>query len=180
MDQNFVQSEGGILVPAPQKLIVGGIFKGEIYRKGRLIDEWEEPNLVVNEGLNFLLDVMFRGTTQVNPWYCAVFEGNYTPVATVTAATITAASTECTAYASATRPEYVEAAAASQSTTNSASRASFVFNATKTIYGAFIASNSAKSATTGYLFSAARFSTSKNVESADELLLTYTFTASSV
>jgi hypothetical protein len=64
--------------------------------------------------------------------------------------------------------------------TNSASRASFVFNATKTIYGAFLISNSTKGGTTGTLFSAARFATAKSVESGDELLLTYTFTATSV
>jgi hypothetical protein len=75
--------------------------------------------------------------------------------------------------------EYTEAASSAQSTTNSASRASFVFNATKTIYGAFLVSASAKSATTGTLFSAARFSTSKSVESSDELLLTYTINATS-
>jgi hypothetical protein len=109
-----------------------------------------------------------------------VFEGNYTPVATVTAATITSASTECTAYDETTRQAYNEAAASSQSTTNSANKATFTFNATKTIYGAFLASASAKSATTGTLFSAAAFSSSKSVISGDQLLLTYTFTASSV
>jgi hypothetical protein len=55
-----------------------------------------------------------------------------------------------------------------------------VFNATKTIYGAFLISNNTKGGTSGTLFSAARFSSSKSVESTDELLLTYTFTASSV
>ena len=179
MHQEFVKSEGGILMP-DTKLVVGGVFRGEIFRDGKLIEEFEDHNLVVNEGLNHLLDVIFRGTTQVNPWYLGLFEGNYTPVATVTAATITSASTECTAYASATRPEYVEAAAASQVTTNSANRASFVFNATKTIYGAFLVSSSTKSGTSGVLMSAARFATSKNVENGDELLLTYSFTASSV
>jgi len=164
----------------PQGIIAKGRYHGQHIRAGRVIDEWDDANLVVNEGLNALLDIMFHGSTQITTWYMGVFEGNYTPVATVTAATITSASTECTAYASATRPEYTEAAASSQSITNSASRASFVFNATKTIYGAFLVSTSTKSGTSGTLFSAARFSTSKAVESLDELLLTYTFTASSV
>jgi hypothetical protein len=169
-----------IIRPAVSGLLAKGRYSGQIIRAGRVIDEWEDDNLVVNEGLNSILGVMFHGDTQITTWYCGVFEGNYTPVATVTAATITSASTECTAYASATRPEYVEAAASSQSITNSASRASFVFNATKTIYGAFLVSSSTKSGTSGVLFSAARFSTSKAVENLDELLLTYTFTASSV
>lgn len=160
-------------------LIAAGRYHGTIIRGGRVIDEWEDDNLVVNEGLNSVLSVYFNGGTQITTWYCGIFEGNYTPVATVTAATITSASTECTAYAAATRPEWVEAAPSSQSITNSASRASFVFNATKTIYGAFLVSTSTKSGTSGTLFSAARFSTAKSVVADDELLLTYTFTAAS-
>jgi hypothetical protein len=173
----MVQTEAGLLVPAG--LRVGGRFLGQILRKGKVIDEFECPNLVTNEGLNHILNVAFNGATPVSPWYLGIFEGNYTPVAGVTAATITAASTECTAYVAATRQEYVEVASTAQTITNAASRASFVFNATKTIYGAFLASNSAKSATTGTLFAAARFGSAKAVTTDDELLLTYAFTAAS-
>jgi hypothetical protein len=179
MSMDYVATEGGVLVPQ-QGLIVGGIYQGQIVRDGKIIEEFEDHNLVVNEGLNHMLDVLLHGSTQVATWYLGVFEGNYTPVATVTAATITSASTECTSYDEATRQAYVEAAASSQSTTNSASKATFTFNATKTIYGAFLVSASAKSATTGTLFSAAAFSSAKSVVSGDQLLLTYTFTASSV
>lgn len=160
-------------------LLAFGAYHGTLIRKGRIIEEFVEKNLVVNEGLNALLDIMFHGGTQVATWYIGLFEGNYTPVATVTAATITSASTECTAYDESTRVAYNEAAASSQSITNAANRASFTFNATKTIYGAFLVSASTKSATTGTLFSAARFAASKSVVSSDELLLTYTFTAAS-
>ena len=175
----YAATAGGILLPE-NALKVGGRYHGQIIRDGCVIDEWEDDNLVVNEGLNSLLNIMFAGSTQITTWYLGLFEGNYTPVAGVTAATIAANSTECTAYTSATRPEYTEASASSQTITNSASRASFTFNATKTIYGAFLVSNSTKSGTSGTLFSASRFSSSKSVVSDDELLLTYTFTASSV
>lgn len=176
---DYRESAGGILIP-DHNLVVGGIFDFEHIRNGETIDRWSTPNLVTNEGLNHILGVEFHGDTQITSWYIGLFEGNYTPVAGVTAATITAAATECTAYDSATRPAYDEAAAASQSITNSASRASFVFNATKTIYGAFLVSASAKSATTGTLFAASRFAASKAVVDDDELLVTYTIAASSV
>lgn len=179
MENGYEMSKGGILLP-PQKLHVGGKYTGQIIRQGEVIDEWEDDNLVVNEGLNALLGIMFNAQTQISTWYLGLFEGNYTPVATVTAATFVAAATECTAYASATRPVFNEDAPASQVINNATNRASFVFNATKTIYGAFLTSNSTKSATSGTLFSAARFGTSKSVVSSDELLLTYSFTASSV
>lgn len=161
-------------------ILVRGKYSGQIIRAGKIIEEFEDHNLVVNEGLNALNDIMFHGSTQITTWYLGLFEGNYTPVATVTAATISSAATETTAYTSSTRPEYVEAASSSQVTTNSANRASFVFNAAKTIYGAFMVSSPTKSGTGGTLFSASRFSSSKSVESGDELLLTYAFTASSV
>lgn len=175
----FSRTDSGLLVPQ-QGVTVHGVWQGQHVRNGEVIDQWEDHNLVVNEGLNALLDIMFHGSTQITTWYCGVFEGNYTPVATVTAATITSAATECTAYDEAARVAYDEAAASSQSITNSASKATFTFNATKTIYGAFLVSNSTKSGTTGTLFSAARFSAAKSVVAADQLLLTYTFTASSV
>lgn len=176
---NFEASAGGILLPVAN-LAVGGRFTVDHIRDGELIDREELSNLVTNEGLNHILDVVLHGTTQVSPWYIGLFEANYTPVATVTAATITAASTESTAYDESTRVVYDEAAAAAQSVTNSASKATFTMNGTKTIYGAFLISASAKSATTGVLLSAARFNTSKAVVDDDQLLLTYTFNASSI
>lgn len=178
MEPNFEMTSGGVLMPS-SKLLVGGVFHGQIVRAGKVIEEFEDHNLVVNEGLNSLLEVYFRSSTQITSWFLGLFEGNYTPVAGVTAATITSASTECVAYSQTTRQGFSPAAASSQSITNSASRATFTFNATKTIYGAFLVSNSTKSATTGTLFSAARFASAKSVESGDELLLTYSFSAAS-
>lgn len=170
---------GEVLAPE-NNLRVGGVFTVEHVRDGVVIDKFETPNLVVNEGLNALLGIMFHGDTQVTTWYIAPFEGNYTPVAGVTAATITANSTECTAYDETTRVAFDEAAAASQSISNTASKATFTFNATKTIYGAFLVSNSTKSGTTGTLFAATRFAASKAVVDDDQLLVTYTLNASSV
>lgn len=171
--------EKGVLVPS-SKLACIGRYDGQIIRNGEVIEEFTEYNLVTNEGLNSILNVYFMGSTQLTSWFMGCFEGNYTPVATLTAANIASASTECTAYTSSTRPTFTPATATAQSITNAASRASFVFNATKTIYGAFVISNNTKAGTTGTLFSAARFSTARPVESGDELLLTYTFNASSV
>lgn len=159
---------------------IGGIFTYELRRKDGTIEKWKSHNLVVNQGLNHVLDVALHGVAAVNPWYVAIFEGNYVPLATDTAATIVAAATECTAYTEATRPEYVEAAAATQSITNSASRATFTFNATKTIYGAFLTSVATKSATTGTLLAADKAATSKAVTSGDQLLVTYTLTLTAV
>lgn len=176
---NYVDNGKGLLLPEKQELIVAGRYDATLVRKGEVIDEFSFDNLVVNQGLNALLDIMFHGSTQITTWYIGLFEGNYTPVSGVTASSIVAAATECTAYDQSTRVAFDEAAASGQSITNSASRATFTFNASKTIYGAFLTSLATKSGTTGTLFSAAKFGSSKAVESGDELLLTYTFTAAS-
>lgn len=172
----YQHSKGGILLPVAA-LAVGGVFTVDHMRDGELLERSESPNLVTNEGLNHILSTVLAGGTPVGTWYLGLFEGNYTPVGTVTAATITSASTESTAYDEATRQEYQEAAPSSQSVTNAANRATFTMNATKTIYGAFLVSASAKSATTGTLLAAARFGSAKAVADDDQLLITYTFNA---
>lgn len=171
-----VDEENGLFLPA-QKVTIGGVFTHDVRRNGVLLGERSDHNIVVNQGLDHILDVVLHASTQVTTWYIGIFEGNYTPVATDTAANITANSTECTAYDESTRVEYVEAAASSQSTTNSANKATFTINATKTVYGAFLASASAKSATTGTLLAASRFSASRSLVATDELLITYTISA---
>jgi hypothetical protein len=164
----------------PNQMGVRGAYIGEIIRNGQVIDRFIAPNLVVNQGLNATLNVMFRSAAQQANWYLGLFKGNYTPVAGLTAATVTAASTEATEYANATRPGLVAVDATAQLLTNAASRASFVFNASITVYGGFLISDNAKSGTAGILFSAARFPSAKAVVSGDELLLTYNLNASSV
>lgn len=173
---DFKKTPGGLIMPAAAAL-VGGVFTGQIIRDGEVIDEFSDHNMVVNQGLNSLLNVYLNGATQLGSWFLGLFEGNYTPVATVTAATIVSASTECITYDESTRPQFQPAAAASQSITNSANRATYTFNQVKTIYGGFLISSSAKSGASGTLFSAARFSSSKQVVIGDQLLLTYQFDA---
>lgn len=158
---------------------VGGIFTIEHVRDGKVIDTWVEKNIVVNEGLNDLLQVHLGGGTQKPTWYVGLFEGNYTPVATDTASNIATNSTESTAYDETTRPEWVEAAASSQQITNSANKATFTINASKTIYGAFLISDDTKGGSLGVLFAASKFSVSRAVVAGDQLLITYTVQAAS-
>ena len=110
---NYDKTVGGVLMPA-STLGAHGSYMGQIIRDGRVIDEFEYENLVVSEGLNYLNDVMFFNVAATSTWYLGVFEGNYTPVATVTAATITAAATECITYNEAARQAFVPVASAAQ------------------------------------------------------------------
>lgn len=173
---HYERTDTGLYFPR-QKVNIGGIFYNDVRRNGELIGEEASPNLVVDEGLDHLLNVLFRGGTQVTTWYIGIFEGNYTPQASDTASNIATNSTESTAYDESVRQEFDEAAPSSQTVTNSASRATFTINATKTIYGAFLISDSTKSGTTGTLLSASAFSSSRDLVDDDELLIRYDFTA---
>lgn len=173
----FERAASGLYLP--EGMLGRGVWKGQLFRKGKLIDEFEDHNLIVNQGLNSNLGVYFQGQTPITSWFMGIFQGNYTPVSTDTAATIASASTECSSYASPTRPAWTPAAPSAQSITNSASPASFVFNASQTIYGAFLVSSNVIGGTAGTLWSAGVFSSSKDVVSGDQLLMTYTFNSSS-
>jgi len=161
------------------QLELGGRYIGQIIRNGIVIDEFEFKNIVVNQGLNYALNAGFGQASALTNWYIGLFEGNYTPTAGVDASTIASLSTETTAYTSGTRPAWtLPGATTTQQLTNGAARADYVFNATKTLYGAFLVSSNVKGGAAGTLFSAAKFTTPKAVDSGDELLITYTLTAS--
>jgi len=72
---------------------VGGYFTFEAIRDGKTLWVEKSDNIVCNEGLDYLLNVAVDGATQKLSWYVGLFSGNYTPIAGVTAATISSAST---------------------------------------------------------------------------------------
>ena len=156
----------------------------EHWRSGKLIDEWDERNLCTEEGLDAVLDIMFHASTQITVWAIALFEDDYTPLSTNTYAV--PGYTESTAYTEGVRQDYVEAAAASQVTTNVASKAEFSMNATKTIHGAALVgggtdyNDNTDVAGGGTLFSSSQFSSSKSVENGDTLKVTISITSSDV
>lgn len=187
---HFNKAASGLLLPDHDEplsqfrdrvasFLVAGRYHGTIIRDGEVIDEFDAKNVVTNEGLNSLLNVYLNAASQISTWYLGLFTGNYTPVSSDTAATIAANATEATGYTAGARQQFTPAAASGQSITNSANRASFTFNATQTIYGAFLASSGVINGTSGTLFSAAQFGTAKNVVNNDQLLLTYTFNGAS-
>lgn len=151
----------------------------EVIRDGVVIDREEVHNLVPTQGLNHILNVEFKSTTQVTAWYLAIFEGNYVPTSADTAAALPAAATESTAYAESTRVLFVGGTVAGGVLDNSASRAEFTMTAAKTIYGAFMTSAPAKGATTGVVISSVRFSAAKNLVATDILRITAGMTLTS-
>lgn len=163
----------------PILLRVGGKFQIQHLRNGEVIDEFESENIVVNQGLNYVLNTALDALASQASWYIGIFSGNYVPVATDTAASIATNATESRAYTSTTRPIWTPPAGGStaQEIDNSASKAAFSMNATATIYGAFLVSSNVISGTAGVLFAASQFSAPRSVVTNDQLLITYAVSA---
>ena len=140
--------------------------------------KWSETikNLVVTVGKNAMLDEFFAGSAYTAAWYLGLVDGTSSP-------TYNAADTmgshagwsEFTSYSEATRPAptWSSASAGSKATTAT----SFSISGSGTVAGAFMTTGSAKSGTTGTLYSAGNFTGgSRTVASGDTLNVTYTAT----
>ena len=160
----------------------GGVYRIECIDKDGNV-KWvaEEHNLVVNEGLAYMAGSALTSVTAITTWYIGLYGAgaSNTPAAADTMSSH-AGWTEVVPYSNATRVActFVTATTADPSVaTNSASPATFNINATSTVGGAFLVSNSTKSGTTGTLFSASDFSApgDRSVVSGDTINVTYTF-----
>jgi hypothetical protein len=147
---------------------------------GNLKWEAESKNLVVNGGLQDMNAKYFTGSTYTAAWYIGLYgaAASNNPAASDTMSSH-AGWTEIVPYSNATRPvcTFGTPTTANPSVaTNSASPSSFSINATSTVGGAFLTSNSTKSGTTGTLYSAADFGSpgDRSVASGDVLTVTYT------
>lgn len=164
------------------KGIVGsqGYWGIKIYdAKGALVKEDEWKNLVVNEGLNYLLSSGLAAGTPITSWYVGLMGGTPTVAAADTLASHSGW-TEVTAYTQTGRQAWTPGTVASESVDNSASVASFSINANSTtIGGAFLCS--AASGTTGTLYAAGAFTGGNNViGSGSTIQVTATFTQAAV
>lgn len=151
-----------------------GRFKVEHIRNGEVIGQYAMPNGIVDEGLNSLLDVYFHNQAQIATWYIGLVDNSgFSAFANADTMGSHAGWAESTAYDEATREEWVEDAAASRSISNS-TPAEFTINATATLKGIFVTSNSTKGGTTGTLWATAAFSSNVGVVDNDILRITYT------
>jgi hypothetical protein len=157
-----------------------GVYLLECYDKdGNLKWRDEIHNLVVNGGLQDMNAKYFTGSGYTATWYIGLYgaAASNNPAAGDTASSHLGW-TEITPYSNATRPTCTfgtPTTANPSVATNSASPASFTINATATVGGAFLISNSTKGGTTGTLYSASDFTSpgDRSVVSGDTLNVTY-------
>jgi len=145
--------------------------------------KWEEKfsNLVVDVGLDDLLDKYLKGSAYTAAFYVGITDSTPTVVAADTMASH-AGWTEVIAYDEVTRPVLTLGTVTTQSVDNSASVAVFTVNAgSTTIGGAFVSTDNTKSGTTGTLYSAGSFTGGDKILDASDILnVTVTLTSAAV
>ena len=114
-DENFKRRVAALLDPR-------GVFQ-LVHRSkhGEIIDITEWRNLVTNQGKNYILDAAISTNTPVSPadnWYFMIFSGAFTAAAGSTYAGGGGGTEVTTGYSEATRQEWDNGDASSQSVTN--------------------------------------------------------------
>ena len=176
---NYERTPSGILIDkGGMNALANGSFMHTLYRDGEA-DPALDPNLVVNEALDHMLNNLFNGSTQVTQWFVALFSGNVTPAAGWKGSTWRGLATEFTDYTPAARPEFITETTTTQSIDNSGDEALFTFvGAGLTVRGAVLVQASAKGADTGLLLAATRFAADRTgLGAPDKLGVQYVITA---
>lgn len=168
-------------VSAIEKFFIESSWEWEHWRDGKLIDEWVDKNICMDEGLISVLDVYFSKATQITDWYILIYNTNTTPATGMNYAT--KVFTESTHYSEANRPAWQEGGGGAKSITNTANKASFTMSTAESVYGAGLvgggsaAPTKGDSAGGGILYNVSDFSGgSKSVASDDVLKVTVALT----
>ena len=137
--------------------------------------KWEETieNLTVNTGLADMLSKYWKGSAYTAAFYVGL-KGTGTIAAADTMASH-AGWSEVAGYSQGARPALTFGSVTGTTTTsvdNSASPAAFGINATVTVAGAFITTDSTKGGTAGTLIGASDFASARSMQSGDTLNVT--------
>jgi len=140
---------------------------------------WAEDadNTVVTVGKNDMEAKYFSGSTYTAAFYVGL-KASVGGISLADTMAVHSGWTESTSYSNSTRPAFTAGTPSGGVVANTASPAVYNINATTTIYGCFVTTDSTKSGTTGTLFSVADFASSRAVLSGDTLSVTYQLTLS--
>lgn len=164
-----------------QHLKLYGYVRAELWRPSwnhglRLVDVQEGFNLIVDAGINHILDTSLSGTAQISSYFLGLKDTG-APAAADTMASHAGWAT-ITPYSNVTDPAWTEDnTGADEQVSNSGAPAAFNINATDEVFGAFLKDNNTKGGATGLLVAANNFAASLNVVNGDTLNVTYTISA---
>lgn len=168
-------------------------YEVECWRNGALAWREDVCNLVVNQGLDDILDKYFKGSTYTAGWFVGLIDNtNFgdSPPAEILATDTAAKIVQVGSANPPTTNEWEEfddytgdrqaltlGSVSGQSVSNTASKAEFPITAGGTINGAFLVTTDTKNGTSGILYGAASFASPRVVEENDTLNVTVTLTS---
>jgi hypothetical protein len=178
--ESHMKQEQNITECPDFRVMAHGHFEISTRMPGQDWSPWEvEPNLVVTEGMNYILAAALGAATQKATFHIALFGGNVTPLATWTGANWVGLATEFTNYTEPNRVVWNEDAAAGGGIGNTTNPALFTIGGGGgTVRGAALVEASAKSAVTGIAVAAARFASDKIMSAGEELRIRYSINLS--
>src|SRR5262245_13961455 len=141
-------------------------------------ERWTETvrNLIVTEGLDFILEAMFHGGPQVSPWRVGLIDNaGFTAITSDDTAAAHPGWAELTSYAG-DRPPLAPVSVAG-GTLITVEAVAFLRSLAGVVRGAFIASEPGKLSAAGTLWSATAFGTARSVKAAGTLSVSVTLTA---
>lgn len=173
-NRKYETTPDGVFFP-DQKVMATGMFVTRVNGT----DERLDPNMVVNQGLDDVLNVYFGNVAKRTNFYLAPFSGSGAIAAGLTAANFTATQTEFTNFTESTRVAWTHPNTTStQTISNTAAPARFTIGTGGgTIWGAGMLTEQAKSGTGGVLVAASLFAASRVLLAGDKLDIEYIFTA---
>ena len=176
----FEQTEDGIYFPR-SRMLAQGVFS--VNKRGEPVEY--SRNLVVDEGLNYLLSAAVIGGGIAN-WYIALYSGNVTVLSSWTSANFDANATEWVAYTQpggVTHPLWDKGAVSSGAADSFSAKAEFTSTAdTQVVYGAALMSGATRPtpAAGGTLIAASNFPSVKNLDTDEVLDVGYGLTLTAV
>ncbi len=160
-------------------LLIGGYYHATCYNADGSV-AWKDvaKNGVTNAGLNDIIGVYLASVTQKTAWFIGLIDNAAFSSLNVadTMATHTGWA-ESSAYSESVRQTWTPGSVAGQSVTNP-TPATFTANASVTLYGLFLVSNSTKGNTAGVLWATGGFqSGTQSLTTGQTLKVTYSLSA---
>lgn len=164
-----------------------GVWIGKIIDSdGNVRDEWECENLVVDEGINHILNVAFNSKTQTAAYYVALNGSNISPASNWDYADMGAGGlfTEFVDYDEGVRQTWGIITTTNKSITNATPASFTISTGGGTVYGGIIVSNATKNdatvAAANVMVCALNFGSAKVLAAAEVIQLQYTLSMTSV
>lgn len=155
-----------------------GIFHCElIEQNGAVKSRWSSKNNLTNQGLEYILDVLFSTKAKIDIWYVGIYTGQSGTISDLTGASVGTSGglAEFSTYLGARRRCYLRRT--QRTISNILDRAEFGITSNGTITGAFIVDKS--TGTPDTLLSVADFgNNSRTVQNGDTLRVTYELSVS--